>query len=136
MATDTAEPTEKARYLVYGLIGVAVAVVGIGLFFYFSRPPQMGTSEEVFHTVDALYTAVRGRDEKRLADCEQRLHAHRDAGKLPPAAAESLDGIVRKARNGSWETAAERLYDFMLAQRREGVIEEKEKPKPKKARGK
>ena len=134
MATDTAERTETARYLVYGLIGVAVAVVGIGLFFYFSRPPQMGTSEDVFHTVDALYTAVRGRDEKRLADCERRLHAHREGGKLPPAAAESLDGIVRKARNGSWDTAAERLYDFMLAQRREGAIEEK--PKPKKAKGK
>jgi hypothetical protein len=32
-----------------------------------------------------------------------------------------LDGIIKKARAGNWESATERLYDFMLAQRREGA---------------
>ena len=135
MPTDTAERAEKGRFLVFGLIGTAVAVIAVGLYFAFSRPPQMGTSEEVFDTVDALYTAVRGRDEKRLTECAKRLTGYREAGKLPAAAADALDAIIRRARGGSWESAAERLYEFMLAQRRDGTIEEKPKPvKPGKAK--
>ena len=52
----------------------------------------MGADEEVFTTVDALFTAVTAHDEKLLGDCEQRLHAYRDAGKLPGDAADYLDG--------------------------------------------
>jgi hypothetical protein len=135
MATDTVTAPEqagKARYAAFGLIGVVVTVIAVGLFFFLSRPPQMGTSEDVFNTVDALYTAVRSRDEKQLTACEQRLTGYREAGKLPAAAAESLAGIIRKARGGSWDTAAERLYEFMLAQRRDGVIDERPKAKPAK----
>ena len=41
--------------------GLLIAV-GLALFFYFRSPPQMGTSEEVFHTVDALFTAAAAGD--------------------------------------------------------------------------
>jgi len=81
----------------------------------------MGADEEVFTTVDALFTAVTARDENLLRQCEQRLHASRDVGKLPADASNYLDGVIRKAKAGSWESAAERLYDFMTAQRREGA---------------
>ena len=103
-------------------IGVAVVVVVAVIVFMAirrNRTPQIGVDHEVFHSVDALYTAVCSRDEKRLSDCEQRLHAHRDEGKLPTNAADFLDGIIAKARAGEWETAARKLYDFMLAQRRD-----------------
>jgi hypothetical protein len=114
---------DRERVAWYVLLGL-VAIVGITvLFSLWNRPPQMGTSEEVFNTVDALYTAVRTRDEKRLGECDQRLKAYRDQGKLPANAADSLDSIIQKARSGSWQVATERLYDFMLAQRREGVVE-------------
>jgi hypothetical protein len=83
----------------------------------------MGTSEQVFNTVDALYTAVRNEDEKRLGECEQRLRGYREAGKLPPDAADTLDGIIATAQKGRWRSAAESLYEFMKGQRREGVIE-------------
>ena len=116
-------------YAKYAIIGF-VALVAIGVVYhYWSRPPQMGTSEEVFNTVDALYTAVRNRDEKRIGECEARLKGYREAGKLPESAANALDAIVRKARSGAWDTAIARLYEFMLAQRREGVIEPEHKPK-------
>jgi hypothetical protein len=39
---------------------------------------------------------------------------------LPAEAGDHLAGIIRKARAGRWESAAERLYEFMAAQRREG----------------
>ena len=35
-------------------------------------------------------------------------------------AAKSLDGIIQTARAGRWQPAAERLYDFMKGQKREG----------------
>ena len=68
----------------------------------------------------SIYTAVRNRDETQLANCEQRLKSLAEAGTLPPDAATSLDRIVARARSGSWQSAAERLYEFMLAQRRDG----------------
>ena len=40
---------------------------------------------------------------------------------LPAAAADYLDGIIGQARGGRWQAAAERLYTFMMAQRREGA---------------
>jgi len=95
-------------------------LVVIGIWIASRRPPQMGADEQSLRTVDALYTAVRNRDLPRIAECEQRLHGYRDAGKLPSAAADFLNGVIAKGRAGDWETAADRLYEFMLAQRREG----------------
>ena len=121
-------------YAKYALIGFVALVAILIIYHYWSRPPQMGTSEEVFNTVDALYTAVRNHDDKRMGECEARLKGYREAGKLPESAANALDAIVRKARSGAWETAVSRLYEFMLAQRREGVIEHEPKPKATKKR--
>jgi hypothetical protein len=70
---------------------------------------------------DALFTAVTARDEKLLGQCEQNLRALKDAGKLPTSASYYLDDIIRTARVGGWESAAQRLYSFMRAQRREGA---------------
>jgi hypothetical protein len=100
---------------------LALTAVGAVAYSYLSRPPQMGPSEAVFDTVDALYTAVRNRDARRVTECEARLAGFRASGELPPAAADELAAIVAKARAGGWEAAAERLYTFMLAQRRDGA---------------
>ena len=111
----------RRRRAAYILAGLVVLVGGSVLYAYLSRPPQMGASEEVFTTVDALYTAVRGEDARQLAACERRLHGYRQAGELPPAAADALDRIIATARGGDWRRSAEHLYDFMLAQRRDGA---------------
>ena len=102
------------------VLGVVAATRAIVLFLNLGSPPQMGADEEVFRTVDALFTAVTGRNEKQLAQCEQRLKGYSEAGRLPPKAARSLDGIIATARTGRWQPAAERLYDFMKVQKREG----------------
>lgn len=83
------------------------------------RTPQIGTDEAVFNTVDALFTAVTTKDNKRLEQCASRLVEYRRAGKLPEASAELLDSIIAEARKGEWKPAAERLYEVMLSQRRE-----------------
>jgi hypothetical protein len=103
------------------LAALALGACGAVAYAYLARPPQMGPSEAVFDTVDALYTAVRNRDEKRLAACEARLAGYRASGELPPDAADTLASIIGRARAGGWDGAAERLYRFMLAQRRDGA---------------
>jgi hypothetical protein len=95
------------------LLAVAVGFAGCG------RSPQIGADAEVFAEVDALLTAVTARDERLVNQFEGRLHALRDAGRLPTRAAARLDDVMARARGGRWESAARRLYDFMAAQRRE-----------------
>jgi hypothetical protein len=115
---------DSNRSVMNVLIAAGVAGLGGLLIYWFlggAKPPQMGPDEEVFKTVDALFTAVTARDEVLLLQCEGRLQNHKDAGKLPVAASDHLDAIIQSARAGSWETAAQRLYDFMRAQRREGT---------------
>jgi hypothetical protein len=109
---------KRAALVAAGVAGLALLV---WLFLWWSKPPQMGADEEVGKNVDALFTAVTARDEKLLADCERRLLTLKDAGKLPLEASAYLDNIISKARAGRWESAAQLLYDFMRAQRREGA---------------
>lgn len=105
----------------WGLL-ILILVAGVSVLVWRLWPvPQMGTDEDVFHTVDALFTAVTARDEKLLAHCEERLRALAEEGKVPRAARKRLEAVIAKARRGSWQGAAEDLYDFMKAQRREGV---------------
>lgn len=125
MATTDTNGRPWAKWLA---VGGAVAAVVLLAGYAFRSPPQMGADDEVFAAVDALFTAVTGRSEARLTDCERRLHAYRDAGKLPADAADHLDRVIGRARGGDWEAAAERLYTFMLAQRRDGLHEPKAKP--------
>jgi isocitrate lyase len=103
-------------------IGALSVIVTLMVLVYFATrtPPQMGPDAQVFETVDALYTAVRNHDTKQVAKCEERLKNYRQAGQLPTNAAEHLDRIIAKTQSGSWDSAAAKLYDFMLAQRREG----------------
>ena len=99
--------------------GVALAL-GAAVVWWasFARPPQLGADERVFDAVDALFTAIRARDERLLADCEQRLSAYEQDGKVSAQAAGYLNDVVVMARAGEWRPAAEKLYDFMKAQRR------------------
>ena len=121
----------QIAWWVLGGLGVATAIaVAIG---YSNRPPQMGTDEEVFKTVDALYTALGMRDPVKLSQCEERLRSYRAAEWLPQRSADYLDGVIAKARAGGWESALERLYDFMLAQRREGRASHVEEKAPGKS---
>lgn len=96
-------------------------LAGVGrVWFWRGAPPQLLASDEVFRTVDALFTAVTARDAQRLAACQERLDRYKQHGVLPPAAARRLDQITSLARDGQWEPAARSLYDFMQGQRRDG----------------
>jgi hypothetical protein len=101
----------------------AVAATGVGAlllgtwFAYWDRTPQVGGDKESLKAVEALYTAVSSRDTSRLTHCEEQLHALRDQGRLPRAAADYLDGLISTARGGNWKGATHKIFDFMRAQR-------------------
>ena len=115
MARTEGEDRKRLTRLVFGILAVGLIALTASRLML---PPQMGPDEEVFKTVDALFTALTSRDKQRLEDCEHRLRSYRDGGKLPAAAARKLDAIVKQAETGQWEKSAHQLYDFMLAQRR------------------
>jgi hypothetical protein len=100
----------------------AIAAAGaglllVGIWFAWGRTPQIGGDKESVKVVDALYTAVTSRNTTRLAQCEERLHALRNEGKLPPQAAKYLEGLIATARGGDWKGATHKLFDFMKGQR-------------------
>jgi len=99
---------------------VGLATIVLLAAWWFRSPPPMGADEEVVKAVDALFTAVTSRDDKRLADCRQRLLALKDSGQLPERASAYLDQIIGQARAGHWESAAESLYGFIRAQMKFG----------------
>ena len=113
-------PTDLSRddQIKYGSAAVAVILIGFFGLSYWMAAPQIGTDEEVYKTVDALFTAVTSKDRTRLDDCEKRIRTYRDEKKLPPAASTRLEKILKQAQSGQWDTSAQTLYQFMLAQRR------------------
>ena len=112
-------PGEPRRFL--AIAGGAALTIAVGWIVLGLRgaEPQLEADEDVFQTVDALFTAVTSRDIRRVADCQARLDKLRDEERLPESAATVLDDVIRQAHAEDWEPAARRLYDFMLAQRRE-----------------
>jgi hypothetical protein len=112
----SSERPAPGRRLVIGLWGLVV-LAGIALFVHWRWPePQLEADEDVFNTVDALFTALTSQDVGRLEDCQRRLDSYREEDRLPPGAAKVLDTVIEQAHSGDWEPAARRLYDFMYAQ--------------------
>jgi hypothetical protein len=103
---------------VVGVCAVGLAVLLGHWLGWFSGPPQMAADDGAYETVDALFTAITSHDEKQLGRCEEQLRAFKGAARLPGGAADYLDNVINEARQGRWKPAAERLYDFMKAQRR------------------
>ncbi len=101
-----------------GLVAVLLLAVGCG------GPPQIGSDEEAFKAVDALYTAVTSRRPQLLDQCDRQLQDLQKQGKLPEPAYEALQKIIGKARDGEWEPAAVALSKFMKGQRRPENTEE------------
>jgi hypothetical protein len=117
------EVSSSGRRIALAAAAITLAAVAAAWYVWWTAPPQMGADAEVFTAVDALFTAVTARDDRLLGGCERRLRALKDAGTLPADAAGHLQRVIQTARAGQWEPAAERLYNFMIAQRRDGARE-------------
>lgn len=82
------------------------------------QPSQIGSDEEVFNEVDALYTAVTAKRADLLDQCYARLEELHRQGDLPTDAFDELTAICETARQDEWQSAAETLYEFMRGQRK------------------
>jgi hypothetical protein len=113
MASDS----DGIRKIAVGAAGGLATIVLAAAIWTRLPPPQMETDEQVFKTVDALFTALNAKDRARLEECERRLKAYHDEGKTSDAVASRLDSIVKQAEDGQWKPAAKKLYAFILGQR-------------------
>src|SRR6266404_3574167 len=104
----TQASSAKRKAVLAATFVVAALVLWFG-FFGCGGPPQMGADREAFQNVDALFTAVTARNDKLLRDCERRLSDCDATGKLSAQARNYLDDVIRTARSGQWESAAQRL---------------------------
>ena len=114
MAKIDASPRKSPGLWIAGLALVIACVVAIRIF---TSVPQLGGDEEVFKTVDALFTAVISQDRLALDRCKQQLAAFQQEGVIAGNVVAKLDSIILQAEQGGWEVAAKRLYSVMLAQR-------------------
>jgi len=88
--------TEKRNLRIgFTLIGIGLILVAGGFVYWIQIPPQLGTHDESFLTVDALYSAVRDRNGTQLQDCEVKLKSYVDSGKLPEPAWRYLNGVIQ-----------------------------------------
>src|SRR5262249_13868290 len=93
--------------------GGVLAMIGIALVIWSCLPsPKLQAEENVFNTVDALFTALTCRDRARLDACERRLKDYHDDGRMSDAVARTRESIIQLARDGKWEPAAKELYVF------------------------
>src|SRR5262245_24434830 len=116
-ATWETRPVAIERSKAAGILLAAGAVVAV-IYFYSGRTPQVGSDDESFRTLDALYTAVTSRNLDRLSATEARLKGLREQNRLPAPAADRIDAIISQARSGEWLPAAKELHAFVSAQRR------------------
>ena len=109
-------PRDRVAWIALASI---VGIIGlIALIAWWRQPPQMGTDDQVFRTVDALYTAIRSENGTKVSQCEEKLKQYHEQGNLSKPAHEFLSGVIAKTKRGDWDTATKKLYDFMSAQRR------------------
>lgn len=110
------DPDRRRRWLI-AAAGLVAVMILVPIVWRMLPPPQMKTDEQVFNTVDALFTALTSRDMSRLDDCERRFKAYQEEGRMSQAVATRLDAVVKQARDGKWEPAAKKLYEFIMGQR-------------------
>ena len=101
--------TNFRRVLSGLLVGLPLLVSGCG------GPPALET-DEAFSTTDALYTAITSHRSGLLDESEAQLKKLKDNGKLSTDAFDSLAAIVKQARSGNWQDAAEELDSFIRNQ--------------------
>lgn len=83
-----------------------------------SRVPQVLTDEAVFKELDALYTAVTSKRRDLLQQCQQRIGKLHTEKRLSDAGLAEIEAIIQLTEDNDWTDAAQRLYDFMRAQRK------------------
>jgi hypothetical protein len=111
----------KRNQVALTVLALFTIALAVRAWFGSRTQPQLPGNDEVFKTVDALFTAVTAHDPVRLDACEQKLNAFQQDGLLRAAVSKRLKHVISVARAGEWEAAAHQLYDFMHGQRHEAA---------------
>ena len=102
------------RYLSWTILMIFVFVTFTWLW---SGVPQLKYDDQVFRSLDAMFTAVTARSNSKLNDCGHRLETLHDEGRIPEAAWNRISKCRELAHRGEWDTAARSLYQLIESQR-------------------
>jgi hypothetical protein len=102
---------QKAKLAMCAAISLLV-ITGCG------KPPQLGNSAEGLKASDALWTAIGTRNTTLLKASSENIARLSASGDLTPEVTEYLQGLVRKAEGGDWDSARADLRKFIKGQRR------------------
>ncbi len=80
--------------------------------------PQVLGNEEVYTSLDALWTAVTSRNLDRVQEVTNELIRLRDEGGLSKEGWGAIEPILQQAFAEKWEPAARSLKKFIGAQRK------------------
>lgn len=106
-----------SRYLV-AVIGVVTSLL-IGLTYWaWTDTPQLADDDDVYASLDALFTAVTARREPLIVNCESKLVVLHSEGKIPEQAWTRISHVIELAKAGQWESSARELYTFIERQKR------------------
>jgi hypothetical protein len=117
------ETTSAVTARIKAVLGCIVIVIAalMAVFVVRQQPAQLPPNDEVFRTVDALFTAITAHDERRIADCGKRLQGFEASGAIPKRASVQLERVIEITHAGDYQSAAKRLYYFMEGQKRQPV---------------
>ena len=92
-------------------VALAAGVIGCG------GSPDV-TSEAGLKSLDALYTAVTSRKPELVDQCAKQVNRLEESGDLSGSAADTLEGVIQRAKAGDWQQSAEVLDRYIRLQTR------------------
>lgn len=93
------------------LVVLAAGAIGCG------GSPDV-TSETGLKSLDALYTAVTSRKPELVDQCAKQVSRLKESGDLSGSAADTLEGVIQRAKAGEWQQSAENLDKYIRLQTR------------------
>ena len=102
-----------------GLVaGISAVAVGVVVVFWLRSGGYGEVSPQTYQFSKALYSACQSKSEERLNRIEALLDEadESDETRLPPRERKWIEAIIRRARNGNWESATKQAHRMMSDQ--------------------
>ena len=104
------------RILLVSLASVLAVVTIAFAYWAWTATPKLQPSDEVYTSLDALFTAVTAHKSPMVETSATRLDALHREGKIPDPAWKRITRVIDLAKDGQWESSAKSLYQFIERQ--------------------
>jgi hypothetical protein len=92
----------------------AVAILSMSLWRWWNRPPAV--THDNLQYLSLLMTAISSRSADRLEKVDSAVKSRRLSGNMPEAEFQHFQGVIAVARDGDWDVAYQKCFEFAEAQ--------------------